>query len=486
MLSPLSLFRFYLVSLWCLVLMQPCPALAQQAPANPSKVWAIEPTLLLHSQVTISKHGHSELETDKPYTLAELINLAEERNPKTRVAWEKAKQFAARLGIAKSELFPTLAAVSTLENDSTAMYFWTYYKQNLYLFRPAIELTYTVLDFGERRARIDEEKAALLAANLNFNEAHRQVIYDTVSAYYNVMLAISRKRAAEVTLFNAKTVQEAVEERLVQGLATLPDKLDAQAATAKAEYELASVQGEEEIARGKLASILRESPLVNIKLENLSETTNLDIVIPSAQHAIEEALHFRPDFLAKIQRIDAAQAEIKLKRAAYFPKLTISANYGRLAAYASQDYTPFLFGQVPVYQIEAKFRWVLFDAGRRRNELNLAKAHYAEAVAEEQELKDQVEFQVWKAFVNVQTAKKQLQAAKSQLTASLKSYEAATEAYHYGVRHLIDVTTAQKNLAVARNNFVEARIRLLADVAELAFQTGDLVHIGNPARSSNE
>lgn len=477
-------FRSVLVSLWCLLLTLPLPVLAQQAPEIPTKIWEVESPVLLRSQVIISKQSHTKLDPDKLYTLSDLINAAEERNPKTHVAWAKAKQAAARLGIAQSELLPTLAAVSIFENNSTAMYFWTYYKQNLFLFRPAIELTYTVLDFGERRARINEEKAALLAANLNFNDAHRQVIYSTVSAYYKVMLAVSRKQAAEVTLFNARTVQQAVEERLTQGLATLPDKLDARAATAKAEYELASVQGEEEIARGELASILRESPAVKLRLEGLSETDGLAVVLPEAEKAIEEALHFRPDFLAKIQRIDAAQAEIKRKRAAYFPKLTISANYGRLVAYASQDYTPFLYGQVPVYQIEARFKWVLFDAGRRRNELELAKAHYAEAIAEEQEFKDQVEFQVWQAYVNVKTAKKQLVAAKSQLKASEMSYDAALEAYHYGVRHLVDVTTAQKGLALARNNFVEARVKLLADMAELAFQTGDLLHIGKPPSRS--
>jgi outer membrane protein TolC len=200
------------------------------------------------------------------------------------------------------------------------------YKQTMFLFRPAIELTYTILDFGVGRARIDEEKASLLAANLGLNEVHRQVICYTVSAYYKLMLAISRERAAEVTLFSAKTVSEAVEEYWAQGLGIWPDLFAAQAATAKAEHELASIQGEEEIERGELSSILRESPLVNLKLQSLSEETSLNRVIPSAKKVIKDALHFRPDFLAKIQHIDAAQAEIKLKRAAYFTKLTISGN----------------------------------------------------------------------------------------------------------------------------------------------------------------
>lgn len=476
-LAPLH--RFCLI-VSCFIFVWPLPVYAQQAPKTPGKPWDIEASILYQSQETHKNEWADALSTDKRYTLPELISLAEERNPKTRLAWEKAKQLAAKLGIAKSELFPTLAAVAILENNSSALFFETFYTQNLFLFRPAISLSYTVLDFGERRGKIDEQKASLLAANLNFNDVHRQVIYSMVSAYYKVMLAMSRKEAAEVTLANARTVQHSVEERLEQGLATLPDKLDAQAASAKAEYELVAIQGEEDIARGELASLLRESPQKKLSLESLNQTTGFNFLTPDATATIEEALRFRPDFLAKIQRISAAQADIKSKRAAYFPKLTISANYGRLAAYANQEHSPYAFGQIPVYQWQANFNWVLFDGGRRRNELRLAKARYEAALSEQQEAKDQIEFQVWQAYVNLETAKKQLAASERLLLASQKSYEAATESYQYGLRNVIDVTNAQKNLAIARNTFVEARINILVAMAELAFQTGDLVHIGNP------
>ncbi len=472
-----------LILLFCLLIVPANRIFAQKAPESAGKPWKIQDDVLLQTQITLSREENSEIETNKAYGLAELINIAEERNPQTHVAWQKAKEAAARLGIARSELFPTLAVVAPLVNDSTVLFFTTFFRQNLYLFRPAVELNYTVLDFGERRGRIDAQKAALLAANLNFNEAHRQVIYSVVSAYYKVMLAISRTSAAETTLMNAKTVQEAVEERLAHGLATLPDKLDAEAATAQANYELATVQGEEKVVRGELAAILRVSPLLNLKFTNISGMAGLNADSKSARQSIEDALHFRPDFLAKIQEITAAQSEIKEKKSAYYPKLKLSSNYGHLFGFASQDFSPFSYGHVPVYRWELNLGWTLFDGGRRRNELNEAKSRYARAIAEEQETKDLVEYQVWQAYINLQTAREQLASSESMLAASQKSFEAANEAYHYGVRNLIDVTTAQKNLAIAQNNFVEARIRILRDLAELAFQTGDLVHIGKPVNS---
>ena len=52
------------------------------------------------------------IEPGKIYSLAELIDLAEAHNPETRVAWENARAQGASIGIARSELFPTLSAVA--------------------------------------------------------------------------------------------------------------------------------------------------------------------------------------------------------------------------------------------------------------------------------------------------------------------------------------------------------------------------------------
>ena len=47
-----------------------------------------------------------------PYTLAELIDIAERDNPRTRVLWERARQRAEALGVEKSAYFPVLAGLA--------------------------------------------------------------------------------------------------------------------------------------------------------------------------------------------------------------------------------------------------------------------------------------------------------------------------------------------------------------------------------------
>jgi len=53
-----------------------------------------------------------DVDAARVYTLAELIDLAQQHNPETRVTWQEAKARAASLGIARAAFYPTLTAVA--------------------------------------------------------------------------------------------------------------------------------------------------------------------------------------------------------------------------------------------------------------------------------------------------------------------------------------------------------------------------------------
>ena len=106
--------------------------------------------------------------------------------------------------------------------------------------------TDTLVDFGARRDEISSAQARLLAANLDFNNEHLILIQQVSSAYYNLLNATGLREAAEVNVHDAQAIEDAASERKANGLATLPDVLEARAATAKADYDLQSALGAEQ------------------------------------------------------------------------------------------------------------------------------------------------------------------------------------------------------------------------------------------------
>ncbi|TCK73622.1 TolC family type I secretion outer membrane protein [Acidipila rosea] len=448
---------------------------AQKAPATPDRPWDSSGQ---HLAKDIARNPSSEIVTDpsKTYSLGELIDLAEEHNPQTRFAWAAAKRRAAEVGIARSDMYPTLEGLVVAERSRNGVLInQGFVLQDLGLYQATLKLTYTLLDFGARQSSIDTAKANLLAADYAFNDTHLAIIYRITQAYYRLEKAQGQRAAAEANLQNAQGVQQAAEARLKLGLATLPDVLEARSGSAQAEYDLQTAIGAQDVAFGDLATALTASPVAPFKVQSLDDIAVPEKVDDTAEEAIERALAGRPDLLQRVAQVRSANAAVRHARSAFYPSLSFDGSDSFLRAWGQQPPFPSSYAGAQVYDARLNLNWTIFDGGKRVKELARAKAEQKSAQAELNETRDQIADQVWTAYSDAETAFRQRAAATSLLQASNESFNAAIESYKYGVRNLLDVLSAQKTLAQARSADVTARAQVLTRVAELAFRTGDLL-----------
>jgi outer membrane protein TolC len=450
--------------------------LAQSPPVSPDRPWHSPDEQQIRIAGRQIHAPRPPIELDKVYSLAELIDLAETHNPETRVAWEGARAQAAALGIARSELFPTLAAVALAGADrDEAGLGARFYRQTIGSFQLTLSLNYTLFDFGARRGRINAEGSRLLASNFGFNDVHRQLIYEVSQAYYRLLNAAGQEEAAGASLVNALAVQQAAEERLRNGLATLPDVLEARSAAAQAQYDLQAVLGAEEIARGNLATALGAPANTRLRVQPLNEVPAPESIAETVEEAIQRALEQRPDLQAQVTEVRLGRAELQQARAAFFPSLSVSAGPSAQSLYLMQQNLPWGHTAGLTGGLTASLNWTVFDGGARRGRLADAEAHIREAEAQVRAARDHIEDQVWMAYSNLNTAFRQREAAAALVTSATQSYSAALESYNYGVRNLLDVTNAQKVLAQARSTDILARTQVLTALADLAFRTGDAI-----------
>ena len=258
---------------------------AQSAPTSPDKVWHSEAEESFSYKLTTAPSSKYTIHPAKTYTLADLIDLAEEHNPETRLAWQNAKARAASLGIARSTLYPTMAAVAVANTSRIRILFNSdFIRQTIGVFQPDLQVDYLIFDFGARSGAIDAGKANLLGADFAFNNTHRTIIFQVTTAYYQLLNQMGQEAAANASLQNARAVQEDAEDRLTNGLATKPDVLEATAATAQALYDSQAVVGAEEIARGNLATLLHLPPEAHIQVQDIAP--NLSRQHPAARYSV--------------------------------------------------------------------------------------------------------------------------------------------------------------------------------------------------------
>src|SRR5258706_13443829 len=87
-------------------------AVSQEAPPSPDRPWRSQSEQQLSREGKFPGTPKFTIYSSTNYSLAELIALAESHNPETRFAWERARAQAATLGLARSELYPALAATA--------------------------------------------------------------------------------------------------------------------------------------------------------------------------------------------------------------------------------------------------------------------------------------------------------------------------------------------------------------------------------------
>jgi len=450
--------------------------LGQTLPPSPEHSWHGPAELDMQAYVKNVTDSRFTVDQSKTYSLAELIDLAQAHNPATRAAWERARSQAAALGITRSELYPTLAAAAISQTESVQAFFGDrFHGQTIQSFQLALDLNYTVFDFGARAGRIDGARARLLSANFAFNDTHRSVIDHVEQAYYRLLNSGGQEDSAQASLANAKAVEQAAQERLTNGLATLPDVLEARSATAQAEYDLQSALGAEEIARGDLATAVGTSAIVAISVQPLAQLPTPDSISETVEETINRAFAQRPDLMQQAAEIRTANARLKEARAAYYPSLDVNVSPAIPSLYGVQQ--PFHWSHTAdlTGSLSFNLKWTVFDGGARKSREAQAQADIHAAEAQTNLKKNQIADEVWTAYSNLNTAFRQHRSAVALLEAANQSYNAALESYKYGLRNLLDVTAAQRSLAQARSADVFARTQVLTALADLAFTTGDSI-----------
>ena len=426
-----------------------------------------------------------EIDSKKLYALEELIDIAETNHPRTRIAWESAKQAAERLGIARSDYFPQLAVLA-LGGDQRVIEPWPkalgapsgYFLTELPVLESGVELKYNVYDFGRRGARVEASKARRLAAVAGFQRTNQEVAFGVVTAYFNLITAQERLEASRQIVKTAQTTQEAAEAQLANGRSTLPDVLNARAAAAQANYDLQASIGAVDTARVVLRETIGVEPSDAILVEEPVRLPFPTEVVESTAKLVNTAMQQRPDLRAVSEKIRAANAELKAAKSEYLPEIHLGASAAQQALWPTVNVSgpnPLGHANQTVWSVDMTVRWTLFDGGLRRDEVLLAEAKRREAQEEQREKEDVIGREVWAAYIQFRTAVRQHEAAKTLLASASTSYDASLDAYQYGVKNLVDLVTAENQLAQARLAVVQSRSAVRIDAANLDYATGNLL-----------
>ena len=488
-----------------------------QVPPSSQRQWA-PPNLagyqdtLRRSSVEALEKGKELVDPRKEYTLPELIDLAEQLNPATRAAWQNARQALALVGVSKSAYYPFLSLAAAagytrffvpfpqLEINQAAL------KRVLtsgapvqtavtltegnplhfdVLYQSELTMKWLLFDFGQRDAVVSAAREGLLIANVAFNGTHQRVVQEVSQNFYAYNLARESVKVAESASQTADTVHTAVEARVTNGLATQPELFQATQQLAQARFDLEKARGSERDAFVDLMEAVGLSPSVPIRItEAFTGSVQVDLETPLVT-LVTRALSQRPDLVASLAKVRAAEDQIKAVKASYFPKITALASVGygeERVSFGSLGSSNTFDSSAPTFGAGLAVELPIFEGFLRDRTLQAARAELAAASEQLSQTRDDAVRQVWKSYTDLRTAVRRQAAATALLQSSQSAYDAVLDSFKLGLSTYTDVVTNETKLTSARNSVFESRSAVYQAATTLAYAMGEL---GNAPRPNN-
>ncbi len=394
--------------------------------------------------------------------LQALIQIALVENKDLAIAAARIEQARAEAGVVNAALFPQIGAGSSAARER--------YSERTY---PKLPEPFTNNDFTLSAGAAFEvdlwgrlrNASAAARANLLATEDAQRTVYITlvsdVAATYFQLRAFDQD--LEVAIRTRDTRAESlriVQSRYDRGIAA---ELDLAQAQRQYEVAVATIPLiEQRIAQTEnaLSILLGRNPGAiarGIALAQQPLPPQVPAGLPSS------LLEQRPDLQAAEQRIVQANAQIGEARALYFPRITLTGDFG----YASKSLSDLFTGPARIWQGAAGFTVPIFDAGRIDSTVDLAQAKQREAILRYQQSVQQAFREVDDALVAYRKTRASRDSQVRVVDAAQRAFKSADKRYLHGVSSYLEVLDAQRELFNAELSLTSTQLAELVAIVQL-------------------
>ncbi len=375
--------------------------------------------------------------------LQALIRAALDNNRDLRIAAGKVEQARAESKSARADLFPTLNAQADASHTSTPQAFDTGASNQRFDLQAV--LSYEVDFWGRVAAMSDSAKASFLATEEARREVRLALIGQVAGAYYALLEKDELLDLARTNLeLREQSLDLVIQGRNIGG-ADDDERLQADAALESARSAVAQLDHQRVLASNQLdvlvGRVVTDLP-PGRPLADQQPGVTLAAGVPS------EVLLHRPDVMAAEQRLAAASADIDAARAAFLPKVMLTAALG----FASPALATLFSGGAWSYQPVVTAP--LFDGGRTAANADSARARRGIVVAEYEKTVQQAFREVADQLSARRSARLQLDSALATQQSYAARLKAARARYEFGATSYRDVLEAHRQLLAARQTTV--------------------------------
>lgn len=320
-----------------------------------------------------------------------------------------------------------------------------------------LSASYEVDFWGGRAAARDSALHSLRASASDQATVELTLLSNVADRYAQTLAARQREQIAELNLANARNVLELVQTRYDAGSATALELAQQQSLVASQQRQLPLIQQLAQESRITLAALLGQPvQALDLGTEPFQALTwpRIGPGVPS------QLLSRRPDLAKAEAELAAAQADVRVARAAMLPAVTLGATFGSDAGKAVEIL------RSPYYTLTGGLVAPIFNNGRLTAERDKARARQDELLQTYRGAIINGFADVEKALSNITRLDQQRQWQTQELQAAQNALRIAESRYQAGAEDWLSVLDSQRTLYTAQDLNVQLRLsRLQASIA---------------------
>jgi multidrug efflux system outer membrane protein len=402
-------------------------------------------------------------------TLSQLEQRALRDNPTVRAAAQRLVQAQAQLGVTRAGELPTVGVSAGVSNSRTSAetpmgvtFGHRAIKGTEY--SVGANFSYEIDLWGRVRRAVEAADAQALAAQDDRDGVMLMLSGQVATTYWQLRGLDAELAILNNALATRRESQQLIEARFNAGLSNELDVSRTRIERANAEADIQEVQRQRNTLEHALAVLVGASPSQTILAPAAGGAATALPLPPAIPVGLPASLlGQRPDLAASVATLKAFNAQVGVAEGAYYPGVSLTGNFG----YASETLSTLAQGSARQFSIgPLALSLPVFEGGRIRNNVNLAKARYDEAVANHEARLLTALREVEDALSDVQQRQQQGDVQVQAQQAAARAVQVAQARFDRGVSTYLDVTDAQRSALAADRAAAQIRTqRLLATVS---------------------
>lgn len=315
--------------------------------------------------------------------------------------------------------------------------------------------------WGKLRRQLEADDASLQASAADLAAVRLSQQSQLAQSYLQLRVLDAQKRLLDATVEAYKRALKLTENQFRAGIVTRADVAQATTQLRSTEAQAIDLKYQRAQLENAIAVLIGEPPSAFslAKVEGIPSLPAVPALVPS------QLLERRPDVASAERKVMAANAQIGVAKAAYYPSLNLTASGGyRTSSLHDWITTPNRF-----WSIGPEFALNLFDGGRIRSQVEQAEAGYDQTVATYRQtvltsFREVEDYLVQLAVLEEESGVQQqaLDAAREALRLVSNQYKAGTQDYSSVVSSQATALSNERSVLTLTGSRLTASVQLIA------------------------